>query len=84
VSAELQTRAQGQANTAAPRSSRDIALIDLIDRLLAGGVVLTGDITLAVADIDLVQVALRALISSVSTLEEEASVSTLHGEESAS
>ncbi len=50
-------------------ASRDIALIDLLDRLLAGGVVLSGDITLAVADIDLVQVALRALISSVSTVE---------------
>jgi hypothetical protein len=52
----------------APGASRDIALIDLLDRLLGGGVVLTGDITLAVADIDLVQVALRALISSVSGL----------------
>jgi Gas vesicle protein len=47
----------------------DIALIDLIDRLLAGGVVLAGDITLAVADIDLVYVGLRALISSVASAE---------------
>jgi hypothetical protein len=46
-------------------SGRDVALIDLLDRLLAGGVVLCGDITLAAADIDLVQVDLRALISSV-------------------
>jgi hypothetical protein len=42
-----------------------VALIDLLDRLLAGGVVLSGDITLAAADIDLVHVDLRALISSV-------------------
>jgi hypothetical protein len=48
----------------------DIALIDLLDRLLHGGVVLAGDITLAVADIDLVYVGLRALISSVPTAEE--------------
>ena len=47
----------------------DIALIDLLDRLLAGGVVLAGDITLAVADIDLVYVGLRALISSVASAE---------------
>ena len=47
----------------------DIALIDLLDRLLAGGVVLSGDITLAVADIDLVYVGLRALISSVASAE---------------
>jgi hypothetical protein len=45
--------------------SDDVALIDLLDRLLGGGVVLAGDITLAVADIDLVYVGLRALISSV-------------------
>ena len=48
----------------------DVALIDLLDRLLGGGVVLTGDITLAVADIDLVYVGLRALISSVASAEE--------------
>jgi Gas vesicle protein len=50
-------------------ADQDIALIDLLDRLLSGGVVLAGDITLAVADIDLVYVGLRALISSVATAE---------------
>jgi hypothetical protein len=51
---------------AARRSSlHDVALVDLVDRLLGGGVVLAGDITLAVADVDLVYVGLRALISSV-------------------
>jgi hypothetical protein len=33
---------------------REIALVDLLDRLLAGGVVITGDITLRIADVDLV------------------------------
>jgi gas vesicle protein GvpA/GvpJ/GvpM family len=47
----------------------NVALVDLLDRLLAGGVVLAGDITLAVADIDLVYVGLRALISSVASAE---------------
>lgn len=47
----------------------DVALIDLLDRLLGGGVVLAGDITLAVADVDLVYVGLRALISSVGAAE---------------
>ena len=51
--------------------NEDIALVDLLDRLLGGGVVLAGDITLAVADIDLVYVGLRALISSVATAERE-------------
>jgi Gas vesicle protein len=45
---------------------REIALVDLLDRLLAGGIVLTGDITLAIADIDMVQISLRALITSLS------------------
>ena len=47
-----------------------VALIDLLDRLLAGGVMLTGDITISLADVDLVHVSLRALISSVATLVE--------------
>jgi gas vesicle structural protein len=50
---------------------RQITLLDLVDRLVGKGVVLHGDITLAVADIDLIYVGLRALISSVSTLEEQ-------------
>jgi hypothetical protein len=47
---------------------RDVALVDLLDRLLAGGVVITGDITISLADVDLVHVSLRALISSVETI----------------
>jgi hypothetical protein len=46
----------------------DVALVDLLDRLLAGGVVITGDITISLADVDLVHVSLRALISSVENL----------------
>ncbi|MDT7752871.1 MAG: hypothetical protein QOD96_6533, partial [Pseudonocardiales bacterium] len=41
---------------------------DLLDRLLAGGVVLTGEVTISLAGVDLVHLSLRALISSVSTL----------------
>jgi len=46
---------------------QDVALVDLIDRLLGSGVVIAGDITLSVADVDLVYVGLRALVSSVAT-----------------
>ena len=49
----------------------DIALVDLLDRLLGGGVVIAGDITLSVAGIDLVYVSLRALVTSVATAEEK-------------
>ncbi|HEX2418589.1 MAG TPA: gas vesicle protein [Micromonosporaceae bacterium] len=42
-----------------------IALVDLLDRVLAGGVVVTGEIALSIADVDLVYISLRALITSV-------------------
>jgi hypothetical protein len=42
-----------------------IALVDLLDRLLAGGVVITGDITISIADVDLVRISLRAIIASI-------------------
>ena len=49
---------------------RPVALVDLLDRLLAGGVVITGDLTISLADVDLVHLSLRVLISSVQTLTE--------------
>jgi Gas vesicle protein len=45
--------------------------VDLVDRLLDGGVVIHGDTTLAVADVDLLYVGLRALVASVQTMERE-------------
>ena len=42
-----------------------ISLVDLLDRLLGTGVVLTGDVVISLAGVDLVQVQLRALIASV-------------------
>jgi hypothetical protein len=45
-----------------------VSLVDLLDRVLAGGVVVTGEITLSIADVDLVVISLRALLTSVSTL----------------
>jgi hypothetical protein len=50
---------------------REVALVDLLDRLLDGGVVLGGDITLSIADVDLLYVGLRALVTSVATAEEK-------------
>nr|WP_185027712.1 gas vesicle protein [Streptomyces candidus] len=47
-------------------AQREIALVDLLDRLLGGGVVISGDLTLRIADVDLVRIDLNALISSVS------------------
>jgi hypothetical protein len=40
-----------------------MALVDFVDRLLADGVVLSGDITLSLADVDLLYLPLRLLIA---------------------
>jgi hypothetical protein len=49
---------------------RRLALVDLLDRVLAGGVVLRGELSLCIADIELVRVSLRAVVASVSSLAE--------------
>jgi hypothetical protein len=59
VSAEL------AAASARATAARDVTLVDLLDRLLAGGVVIHGDVTLAAADIDLVRLDLRILVASI-------------------
>ncbi len=48
-----------------PAAQQEIALVDLLDRLLGTGVVLSGDIVISLAGVDLVQVSLRALITTV-------------------
>jgi gas vesicle structural protein len=52
-----------------PSLREEVTLVDLVDRVLNKGVVLTGDLTLAVADVDLVYVGLRLLLASIPTLE---------------
>jgi hypothetical protein len=52
--------------------AEQVTLLDLVDRVLNKGVVVTGDITLSVADVDLVYVGLRLLLASAATLEREA------------
>jgi hypothetical protein len=42
-----------------------ISLVDLLDRLLGTGVVLAGDVVISLAGVDLVQVRLHALITTV-------------------
>jgi hypothetical protein len=48
---------------------KQIALLDMLDRILNKGVILWGDITISVADIDLVYVGLKVLLTSVETAE---------------
>ena len=47
-------------------AAREITLVDLVDRVLAGGVTISGELVLSVADVDLVVIELRALLASVS------------------
>lgn len=54
-----------------PLAGTQVALIDLLDRLLSGGVVITGDLVLSVADIDLVRISLRAVVIAVREQMEE-------------
>ena len=48
-----------------------VPLVDLLDRLLATGVVISGDVTISIAEVDLVRISLRALVASVGTLTPE-------------
>lgn len=66
------TRLSGMRLAEAGYPAERISLVDLLDRVLADGVVVTGEITLSIADVDLVVISLRALLTSVSALVEPA------------
>lgn len=51
-------------------SSQPATLVDLLDRLLAGGVVVHGHVTLAVADINLIDVDVALLVAATAKLAE--------------
>lgn len=50
---------------ASPWDEHDVTILDILDRALDKGVVLWGELTLSIADVDLVYVGLRALLCSV-------------------
>ncbi|MFJ4713905.1 gas vesicle protein [Streptomyces sp. NPDC088785] len=43
-----------------------VPLVDLLDRVLATGVVVSGDLVIAIAEVPLVRISLHALLASVS------------------
>ena len=49
--------------------SKDVTLLEILDRDLDKGVVVSGDIVISVADVDLIYVGLKVLLSSVETME---------------
>ena len=48
----------------------DVSLLETLDHVLSRGLVIAGEITIAVADIDLIFVGLNVLVSSVETAHE--------------
>jgi hypothetical protein len=56
-------------SAAEPAANRDLALVDLVDRLIGGGVVVTGDVVLSVADVDLVYLGLRLVLAPAGAVE---------------
>ena len=61
----MTVEAAAQASVETQGSGPAIALVDLLDRLLGSGVVLSGDVVISLAGVDLVQVKLHALVTSV-------------------
>jgi gas vesicle structural protein len=49
-------------------TEREVSLVEILDRALGAGIVISGDITISLADVDLVYLNLRLLLSSVGTI----------------
>jgi gas vesicle structural protein len=48
---------------------REVTLLELLDRVIDHGVILSGDITISVSDVDLIYVGLRVMLASVEKTE---------------
>ncbi len=59
------------------QQSKEVTILEILDRVLNKGVILTGDIVISVADIDLVYVGVKLMLSSVETMEQLKLQSTL-------
>ncbi|MFH1504860.1 MAG: gas vesicle protein [Candidatus Omnitrophota bacterium] len=53
----------------AAAKAKDVTLLEVLDRVLDKGAVVSGDLIISVADVDLIYVGLKVLISSVETME---------------
>ncbi len=50
--------------------TRNVTLLELLDRIVDCGVVLTGNLTIAVADVDLITLGLHIVLASVERMEQ--------------
>lgn len=53
-----------------------VSLCEALDRVLNSGAVITGDITISVADIDLIYLGLHVILTSIETAREKLNIPT--------
>ena len=51
------------------QKTREVTLVEVLDRVLDKGAVISGDVVISVADVDLIYLGLRVMLSSVETME---------------
>lgn len=59
--------------------AREVSLLELLDRVIDHGVVLSGDVTISVADVDLIYLGLRLMLTSVERAEKLGVMPAPHG-----
>jgi hypothetical protein len=57
-------------NDAERWSNQEVALVDLIDRVIGGGVVIAGEVVIGVAGVDLVYLGLQLVLAPAHEVEE--------------
>ena len=50
------------------QEEKEMSLLELLDRLLDKGIVIVGDITICIADIELIYLGLRLVLGSIDTI----------------
>jgi hypothetical protein len=63
---------------AAPSDAEHISLCETLDRVLNKGVVVTGEVVISVADIDLIYLGLQLVLTSVETARKQRSATPIH------
>jgi hypothetical protein len=56
--------------TNAMAEAQEVTLLELLDRVVDRGVILAGDITISVAEVDLIYLGLKVMLASVERVEE--------------
>ena len=59
--------------------ARNVTLLELLDRIIDCGVVLTGDLTISVADVDLITLGLKIVLASAERMEQLRGATSLPG-----